>query len=39
MMAPYNTEEARFSPDGRFVAYRSDETGQDEIHGGAQNVK
>jgi Tol biopolymer transport system component/tRNA A-37 threonylcarbamoyl transferase component Bud32 len=28
---PYNVEEGRFSPDGRWVAYRSDETGTDEI--------
>ena len=28
---PFNVEGAQFSPDGRHVAYRTDETGRDEI--------
>ena len=31
LSGPYKVEEGRFSPDGRWVAYRSDETGTDEI--------
>ena len=28
----FNERQARFSPDGRWVAYTSDESGQDEIY-------
>ena len=31
-MTPFGEGEAQFSPEGRFVAYRSDESGQDEVY-------
>jgi hypothetical protein len=32
LQTSFNEDEARFSPDGRWVAYRSNETGQSEIY-------
>jgi serine/threonine protein kinase/Tol biopolymer transport system component len=32
IQAPFNQAHARFSPDGRYVAYTSDESGQSEIY-------
>ncbi|MGH9392325.1 MAG: TolB family protein, partial [Vicinamibacteria bacterium] len=35
LAAPFNESQGRFSPDGRFVAYSSDETGRLEVYGRA----
>ncbi len=32
MTTPFNDEDGRFSPDGRWVAYHSDESGESEIY-------
>ena len=32
LITEFNERQARFSPDGRWVAYTSDESGQDEIY-------
>jgi serine/threonine protein kinase/Tol biopolymer transport system component len=32
LTSDFNERQGRFSPDGRFVAYQSDETGRDEIY-------
>lgn len=32
MSTPFNDRQGRFSPDGKWVAYTSDESGQDEIY-------
>ena len=32
LQTPFNVEDAKFSPDGRFVAYLSDESGQQELY-------
>ena len=32
LKTPFNESNARFSPDGRFVAYYSDETGRNEVY-------
>jgi Tol biopolymer transport system component len=32
LQTSFNEDEARFSPDGRWIAYRSDETGRSEIY-------
>lgn len=31
MATPFNEDQAEFSPDGRFIAYVSDETGRSEV--------
>lgn len=32
LRTPFNEEDARFSPDGRWIAYRSDESGRSELY-------
>ena len=32
LQTSYNERQPAFSPDGRFIAYRSDESGQDEVY-------
>jgi dipeptidyl aminopeptidase/acylaminoacyl peptidase len=32
LTSPFNKSQARFSPDGRFIAYTSDESGQNEVY-------